>query len=121
MPRKGFEELRLDTLKEGRYLATAETDFRRVVKAMVEFAANHPGDAEGAKGKLTLEVEVGCTKGGGFFASAVSKIKLPGRPAMIAWPTPEQNDLGEPSLFIQNDVQTTNPVPGNEAPETSEG
>ena len=117
-----FEELRLDTLKEGRYLETAEADFRRLVRAMLAYADAHPNQAAGSKGKLALEIEVGVTKGNGYAVTATSRLKLPGRPPLVAWPVPGKGDLdGEPALFVPDSVETTNPTPGAEAPAVAEG
>jgi len=116
-----FQELRLDTMKEGRFLAAGEADFHRLVQRMIEHRGNHPGQAAGAKGKLTLEIEVECVQGGGYAVTAVSKLKLPGRPAMVAWPVRGDADLGGPTLFVPDEVETTNPVPGAESPAISEG
>jgi len=116
-----FNEVRLDTLKEGRFLETAETDFRRLIQRMIRYADDHHGQSEGAKGRLTIELEVEVTKGAGFSIAAVTKMKVPGRPAMVAWPVRGKGDLGNPTLFAPPEMETTNPQPANEAPELSEG
>ena len=121
MALKALTELRLDGLRDGRFLEAAEADFRRMATGMVGYADRHPGQAGGIKGRLTIEVEFERTAQGGWVIAATTKLKMPGRPAMVEFPVAGANDMGEMTLFQTPSAETTNPNPHQEPPALDEG
>ena len=108
-----YVPLTISLVDEGNFVENANADLARVQQAMVDFAKEHGELADGAKAKLTLEIEIKCqsAKDNFFSIDSGTKITLPQRPHSVTTAQGDRDEQGHASLWVR-------PTGSSEAPPT---
>ena len=103
-----FKPLELGLINEGRFLDEANSALREVQQQLVVFLERYKGRAKGARGQLTLKVQISCLnpEDGSFAVEAAMVATPPAAPVSRTMAIAERTDLGEPALFVRRSGST---------------
>jgi hypothetical protein len=99
-----FKPLTIDLIDEGEFLNELNADLHKLQGKLVEFMQKHKANAKNALGVLTIKVKMKCIDpdNGMFSVKAATQIQQPNRPPSETLAMAEENDAGEPALFVRN-------------------
>jgi len=103
MQQPRFVPLDLDLIDEGQFVAAAAEEFAQLQNSLVAYKNIHRERSEGVKAVFTIEVtlSVDSVEDDLFGISAITKSKLPVRPASTSVALAGQTDGGEGALFVR--------------------
>lgn len=98
-----FQEISLDLLEEGKVKSDLDRRIQDLAKQMVNYVQEHGEAIKGAKGKLTLDIEIVAEEPKAGYYSAVTsfKTRLPAPPKGVSVLMEHENQTDELSLFCR--------------------
>ena len=103
--------LTLGRIDEGRFAVQTDEDLHDLQTALLAYAANYGPESRKAKAKLTIEITIAVEDPAEGLCSikATAKKTTPQRPATVSMATTDEDDDGQPGLFVRPAGSDTSP------------
>lgn len=100
---KGFKNLTIDMIEEGRLRCNMERGFEQLQKHLCKYAQTYGEAAEGASAELSVKIKLKISNVNDGVYSVKSTIgsKLPDQPAMVSMAIVGETEGGEAVLFAR--------------------
>lgn len=105
----------LDLLEEGRFMNRLNRQLQRLARRFIKYVQEHPGDADGVKAKLTIEVSIANdyikdTSYPQYTVRTDCKETFPAEPTVVTLLKEQAASDGQPMLFVRASGSDASPV-----------